>query len=340
MALYKTDADKNLIKITGGANRQLPLGAVFCSAVILNDPAYKRLDGQCIPIDGIYAQFCQYILNASTADVPKCTIAEYGEDLTNYGQCGKFVVNTSAEVLIENGAYVEANSIKLPTITAFIESTNNTYKIGTAKEAGLPNIKGRVDNYTYFSGSEGAFYTETISTSGGASTGTGNYKSRFRMDASRSSSVYGKSETVQPKSVSYPYYIVVATSTKLNIETDLDNYATELNNKVNKDLSNAKNSTPANVFYGNMAPGESGLLNFPFTNYRLLIISVRYGGDTGYASVTTVTPGILKRCNTEGTRLVLSTDSKWCSLWFPYHNTIRCRDSSDSTVRIEIEGLF
>lgn len=217
----------------------MPLGAIFCSAILLTDPAYKRLDGQCIAIDGVYSQFCAWLISQSgLGNVPTCTIGEYGTELSTYGQCGKFVINTTSEILIENGATIEANSIKLPTITAFIESTNNTYPIGSAKEAGLPNIVGKSTGWL----------AESVGTNSGALTGTkkgGNNKNAttngsywstsntINFDASNSNAIYGKSDTVQPKSVCYPCYIIVATGTKTEVEVDINNVLTEVN-KVQK----------------------------------------------------------------------------------------------------------
>ena len=59
------------------------------------------------------------------------------------------------------------------------------------------------------------------------------------MDASRSSPVYGKSTTVQPQTIKSLLYICVANSVKTQIQVDIDNIATDLNGKADRDLSNA-----------------------------------------------------------------------------------------------------
>jgi len=62
---------------------------------------------------------------------------------------------------------------------------------------GLPNIKGKGNcpSESYYGSSSGAFYTEGMR----ASVGGHNYNvSSFAFDASRSNSIYGKSNHVTP----------------------------------------------------------------------------------------------------------------------------------------------
>ena len=51
----------------------------------------------------------------------------------------------------------------------------------------------------------------------------------MRIDASQSNSIYGNSNTVQPQSIKVFYYIVIATTTKTDIEVDIDEIVTDLN---------------------------------------------------------------------------------------------------------------
>ena len=55
----------------------------------------------------------------------------------------------------------------------------------------------------------------------------------YELSRSCSSSIYGNSSTVQPQSIKVFYYIVIATKTKTDIEVDIDEIATDLNNKAN-----------------------------------------------------------------------------------------------------------
>lgn len=88
---------------------------------------------------------------------------------------------------------------------------------GTTHTAGVPNITG----YASFSANGGTNYLLGISNTGGALYGTQDVSSsnggsggnnhggakRLRLDAGRSSSVYGNSNTVQPKSVEMMFCI-------------------------------------------------------------------------------------------------------------------------------------
>lgn len=83
---------------------------------------------------------------------------------------------------------------------------------GAYKDAGLPNITGRAgmnyivsDGHTPFADYEGAFYRsdESVGSAvrkwpGVGATGDNRHFPHFRFNASRSSSIYGKSTTVQP----------------------------------------------------------------------------------------------------------------------------------------------
>lgn len=81
-----------------------------------------------------------------------------------------------------------------------LQCSDDKHQAGTDIEAGLPNIKGgfsRQVNNSYM-GDNGAFYImESGQQSSGQYSGTG-YPSGVGFDASRSNSIYGKSDTVQP----------------------------------------------------------------------------------------------------------------------------------------------
>lgn len=83
---------------------------------------------------------------------------------------------------------------------------------GTVIEAGLPNIAG---NIVLRPGNEGAFPSGVFTYSGntgnrGYKGGSHGYYGKVRFDASRCSSIYGKSDTVQPPAVTVRYLIKAA----------------------------------------------------------------------------------------------------------------------------------
>ena len=96
-------------------------------------------------------------------------------------------------------------SLRLPKYANYIKMANSTEGIKNI-EAGLPNITGTFGGLSH-STPVGAFTIETfLGSLQGASSGGGAVKEGF--DASRSSSVYGKSSTVTPASTTlYPWVV-------------------------------------------------------------------------------------------------------------------------------------
>lgn len=74
---------------------------------------------------------------------------------------------------------------------------------GTAKEAGLPNITGIISWRSVNGTESGAFYQ----TSGYGVGWYGDHQSRIGFNAALSSAIYGKSTTVQPKSLTVRFLI-------------------------------------------------------------------------------------------------------------------------------------
>ena len=92
----------------------------------------------------------------------------------------------------------------------FAEGAGGTYSVGTAVEAGLPNITGGFSQRSAgASGRPGCISVSLIGSSGyrlalDTSAQTGDF---FDFNASRSSSIYGASNTVQPNALIF-YYII------------------------------------------------------------------------------------------------------------------------------------
>lgn len=115
---------------------------------------------------------------------------------------------------------------------------NNTYTLGEQKTAGLPNITGEY-RHSWADGSGGGFVTPNGNAennrgalgnkhSGTAyfgavgTTSTDNYHANYlTLDASKSSSIYGNSTTVQPNTV-ITNYIIKASSTLSEHQSHLD----------------------------------------------------------------------------------------------------------------------
>lgn len=151
--------------------------------------------------------------------------------VAQYGVCGKFVYDSAN------------NTVRLPKITGVVEGTTDLTALGDLIEAGLPNITGGFNtssfvdnNATGAFSSTGTVHNITLGTSGGSRIHADDF------DASRSSDIYGNSATVQPQAIKVLYYIVIATTTKTNIQVDIDEIATDLNGKADVDLTNVNDT--------------------------------------------------------------------------------------------------
>ena len=204
------------------------IGEIVQSSLPLIDAGLHLLDGALLSGDGIYGEFVDYIANNYTVPSTAFTSeSAWQSSVTNYGSCGKFVYDSTL------------NTVRLPKVSDILQGTTDANALGDLVEAGLPNITGTVQtapgrsSYTM----TGAMYQYATSNAtnvyGNGATST-NTQYGIGFDASRSSSIYGNSSTVQPQTIKVLTYIVIATSAKTDIEVDIDNVVTDLNGKVNK----------------------------------------------------------------------------------------------------------
>ena len=186
------------------------------------------LDGSLLSGSGSYGEFVEYIGGLYTSGDYTAifeTEANWQTSVTTYGVCGKFVYDSVN------------NTVRLPKVTGIIEGTVDVSALGDLVEAGLPNITGHFKatgcSTQDFSGAFKAYSKESTAVTSSYGTYDG-----VEIDASESNSIYGNSPTVQPQTIKAFYYIVIATSTKTDIQVDIDEIATDLNGKADVDLSN------------------------------------------------------------------------------------------------------
>ena len=140
--------------------------------------------------------------------------------------------------------------IFLPRNNWFEQGTSAVGDIGKSVDAGLPNITGTTGSATVTkkaststatiseANMSGSFYCTSAHNSSSVGTATGWFmNAAYAFDASRSSAVYGKSSTVQPKAVKKLLYICVGNRLQ---DTSWIDVATQVNNGV-KDIDNAYN---------------------------------------------------------------------------------------------------
>lgn len=202
----------------------LPLGMIIPSAVAQTDAGLHLLDGTQLSKTGVYAQFCTWLTakyNADSTSVPTCTETQWQNEVSATGQCGKFVITST--------------TVRLPKITQFIEGLNSLSDLAKREDAGVPDIEGYFHSHWTGTDVTGPFSNETGSSSTTILGGSSRNSDIVRFKASKANpAIYGNSTTVQPQSVRYPYYIVIATLLKTQIQVDLDQYVADLNLKVDK----------------------------------------------------------------------------------------------------------
>ena len=233
------------------------IGEIVQSTIPLTDAGLHLLDGSLLSGSGSYSSFVTYIAGLYTATPTAnyfCTEAQWQDSVTNYGVCGKFVYDSVN------------NTVRLPKITGFIEGTSGVATLGNLTEAGLPNITGSLTaTFGGLNASSGAFTDRTGSQS--CASGGSAFPTTVAFDASASSSIYGNSSTVQPQSVKVLYYIVVVTSTKTQLEVDIDEIATDLNGKLDKDGSNAATGLFESAVSIAQSTGKSTVVGWGMPDY-------------------------------------------------------------------------
>lgn len=138
------------------------------------------------------------------------------------------------------------NQFYLPRETFFRQLTNDPNNVNQYNEAGLPNIKGNIgsgnSNSVFWTaavvGANGAFYTSGENYQYSASQGAGSAPALVSLDASRSSEIYGNSDSVQPPSSNWLLYYVVGNTITNESEIDVGNVLSDLQLKADTDLAN------------------------------------------------------------------------------------------------------
>ena len=213
------------------------IGELVYSSLPIMSANLHLLDGSTLQGGGIYQQFVNHIKKLYTANPTASYFtneANWQSSVTAYGVCGKFVVDTVN------------NTVRLPKITGIIEGTIDVSALGDLVQAGLPNITGQYGDWfsnVVETSCSGAIEADMTQWQQELLLGTYNdskayVTSAFKFDASLANGIYGNSSTVQPQTIKAFIYIVVATSSKTDIQVDIDEIATDLNNKLETDLSN------------------------------------------------------------------------------------------------------
>lgn len=180
------------------------LGQIIHSILPINNDKVKLFDGSLID-QSIYGTFTTY-LKSLVPTYPNlfCNESVWQASIITYGQCAKFVIDDI------NG------KIRLPKITDYLKNVSSLNELGDVLNDGLPNITGTLgftddDSYAIVATATGAFKkgAHMGGTIGGNIQGTSSPQIA-NFDASSSSSTYGNSTAVTPRTAKICLYIVLA----------------------------------------------------------------------------------------------------------------------------------
>lgn len=222
--VYGSNDNETYTQIGIFTNSDYTIGSIWSIDLSTNTNYYKYYKVECVG-DGTAVSFSEvkinatYLLNAEQS---------WQQSVTTYGSCGKFVYDSVNK------------TIRLPKVSDILQGTTDVTALGDLIEAGLPNITGTFNAAQDVSPS-GAFQTDY---NGHVPYARGDWSSYVTsFNASRSSEIYGNSPTVQPQTILGLIYIVIATSTKTQIQVDIDEVMTDLNGKADVDLTNVTNTS-------------------------------------------------------------------------------------------------
>ena len=156
---------------------------------------------------------------------------DYDLMLSSVGCCGAFALDETS------------GDVRLPYVINATLWGADYFKIGESLPAGLPNIVGSVAGFD-ITGPEtgsysGSLYVNPEITNPYGASFEGSAKSQqLEIDASFSSSVYGNSDTVQPRAIGISWCIQVYNATNTLSTQESAQLATQMQNKAQKDLAN------------------------------------------------------------------------------------------------------
>ena len=141
-----------------------------------------------------------FVISSATSEIPD------GYLLCNGGAVSRSTyAKLYSKIGVTYGVGDGTTTFNLPNVTdRFIQGSAT---VGTVKSAGLPNITGYIGNLDASNGVGGAFYSQYDSSAWNVSGSSGSDCRTAYFNASRSSSIYGASHTVQPPAITMRFYI-------------------------------------------------------------------------------------------------------------------------------------
>lgn len=259
----------------------LPVGSVFASVGRLDDERFTLLDGKTISRIGTYEAFCNKVVEKVQAGTWKaCAEEEFNLEVSETGQCGKFVVSNDYVRIpkLGNSLYSEVIDGKIPVVGngMTLGFTNGSLNVGIAGST----AGGSVYN------SQKTYGTTIGTNASNSATSLSDLSMGVTTDPKKSG-IEGKLET-NPVEVFY-YMVISAEGQTASVEIDINKVYEDLNLKANNDLSNvasvASSFKEASVGWG--MPDYSAKVAVTFTIYEAwvapcscLVVGRSYGGGS------------------------------------------------------------
>lgn len=194
---------------------QIPIGIIMNYTFPDLPEGYWRLDGSILP--NAATAIPQFVkkLNSMNNQQPSTAkllvgIDEWNSIKATYGSCSKF-------------AWV-GSGLKFPEINCFVQGLNSMNQLGQMTQAGLPDIVAQMSN-------------ESGILENAMGSGSAGWEQAY-WHASYWNPIYGRSDTVQPDSVKYPYIISVYNKIQNASTLDLEEIIEASVNKANISLNN------------------------------------------------------------------------------------------------------
>ena len=180
LARLRTIAGRQVFEVFYSLSSEVPAGAM--------DLSLGTLISSC---DTVFPDFwAEAVKRKSAGSIPVLTEDEWQAAVAANGSCGAFVVDENAK------------SVRLPKIVHILQPGEE----GKFTPAGLPNITGSINTLKYDLFFTGPFFNGGWTSNEVPRGGTMEY-GNVGFDASRSNSIYGNSDTVQPPTIGAKLYI-------------------------------------------------------------------------------------------------------------------------------------
>ena len=241
MSIYKDG------KLIAGGRQCMPLLSFMWADHVLNDASWLRADTFSWQSGAVYQAAYQHLeddIDGKTLQsetVAGTTIQFYLAD-DGHKICPASEESNVAAIYAATGVawYYIIDTVntrfKLPrTQFAF---TGIRSGVGAFVEAGLPNITDTLNNVLFSPNGASASGARRITSSASfaiRNDGANEFQGNSSFDASRSSLVYGNSDTVQPKATEMYLYFYVGNFTQTALENTAGITTEEMNNKADKD---------------------------------------------------------------------------------------------------------